>query len=253
MSAKHPDKSEDTPRDVPRRRRSRAWILWLLFIGTVAALAGNIFLFMRGEYLARDVAQMRAATNQALDESRQRVQSLTDQAKSEAERTGAQINERFAERQQQIGGRLYDLKETTHARLERASGDMQKTGSDLKKVVGDLGGVNDRIATNSRELALLKQRGDRNYIEFDLARTGVPQQVGDIRLLLKSADPRNNRYTIEVSANDQKLEERDKSLNEPVQFHVPGYNQPHEIVVNEVKRDEVIGYLAAPKVRVAQR
>jgi hypothetical protein len=29
--------------------------------------------------------------------------------------------------------------------------------------------------------------------------------------------------------------------------------QPYEIVINQVKKDEVVGYLATPKVKVARR
>jgi hypothetical protein len=49
------------------------------------------------------------------------------------------------------------------------------------------------------------------------------------------------------------VEKKDKSINEPVQFYVAGNRQPYEIVINQVKKDEIIGYLATPKVNIARR
>jgi hypothetical protein len=49
------------------------------------------------------------------------------------------------------------------------------------------------------------------------------------------------------------VEKRDRSINEPVQLYVAGNRQPEEIVINEVSKDEVKGYLSMPKVIIARR
>jgi len=56
-----------------------------------------------------------------------------------------------------------------------------------------------------------------------------------------------------VLADDKHVEKRDKTMNEPVQLYLSGNMQPYEIVINQVKKDEVVGYLATPKVKVARR
>ena len=66
---------------------------------------------------------------------------------------------------------------------------------------------------------------------------------------LKSADMKKNRYTIELIADDKLVEKKDKTINEPVQFMLSRATQPFEIVVNEVKKDMISGYIAAPKVQ----
>ena len=49
-------------------------------------------------------------------------------------------------------------------------------------------------------------------------------------------------------------EKKDKNINEPIQFYVAkAGHQPYEIVVNQVKKDEVIGYLSTPKVKISRR
>jgi hypothetical protein len=75
----------------------------------------------------------------------------------------------------------------------------------------------------------------------------VPQRVGDITLKLKSVDPKKNRYTVEVMADDKLTEKRDKNVNEPVQFYTTKARQPYELVVNQVQKDLIVGYLSTPK------
>ena len=107
------------------------------------------------------------------------------------------------------------------------------------------------IATNGKELAALKALGERNYTEFKLAKTKAPQKVGAISLVScsKKADPKNNRYTIRVIADDKTVQKKDKTINEPVQFLLSKATQPYELVVNDIKKDLISGYVSAPKVQ----
>ena len=82
---------------------------------------------------------------------------------------------------------------------------------------GDLGVQSGLVATNGSELAALKRLGERNYFEFKLGKTKQPQRVGDITLLLKKADPKKNKYTVDVMADDKLTVKQDKSINEPVE------------------------------------
>jgi SMC interacting uncharacterized protein involved in chromosome segregation len=127
--------------------------------------------------------------------------------------------------------------------------ELEKTIADLKSTRGDLGVQSGLIATNSKELGALRALGERNYVEFKLAKEKSARKVGDLMIRLKSADPKRNRYTIEVIADDKMVEKKDKTLNEPVQFMLSKATQPFEIVVNDVKKDLISGYLASPKVQ----
>ncbi len=48
------------------------------------------------------------------------------------------------------------------------------------------------------------------------------------------------------------MEKKDRTINEPVQFYTSKAHQPYEIVVNEVKKDVIVGYLATPKVQTGR-
>lgn len=133
----------------------------------------------------------------------------------------------------------------TQSRLER-------TIADLKRTTGDMGVLSGLIATNSREVDALKQLGDRNYTEFTLYKTKQPIKLADVSILLKKADVKANRYTLELQVDDRKIEKKDRSANEPLQFYVGNDRQPHELVVNQVGKDLIVGYLAAPKVAASR-
>ena len=131
--------------------------------------------------------------------------------------------------------------------------ELEKTIADLKSTRGDLGVQSGLIATNSKELSALKALGERNYTEFKLAKEKTAQRVGDVQIRLKSVDQKKNRYTIELIADDKLVEKKDKTINEPVQFLLSRATQPYELVVNEVKKDLIVGYVSAPKVQQSRK
>jgi chromosome segregation ATPase len=141
---------------------------------------------------------------------------------------------------------------TVKTDLTSTKGELEKTIADLKRTSGDLGIQSGLIATNGKELAALKALGERNYTEFKLVKEKTPRKVGDLQLRLKSADPKKNRYTLDVIADDKLVEKKDKTVNEPVQFMLSKATQPYEIVVNEVRKDMISGYVSAPKVQSAR-
>lgn len=142
---------------------------------------------------------------------------------------------------------------TVKTDLAASKSEIDKTIADLKKVTGDLGVTSGLVATNGKELAALKALGERSYFEFNLVKSKQAMKLADITIKLKNADLKRNKYTIELVADDKTVEKKDKSVNEPLQFYMAKYRQPCEIVVNEVKKDRIVGYLAQPKVLAGNR
>ncbi|MDX2154374.1 MAG: hypothetical protein SFV54_26775 [Bryobacteraceae bacterium] len=130
--------------------------------------------------------------------------------------------------------------------------ELQNTIAELKRVRGDLGETSGLVATNGKELAALKALGERNYFEFSLKKAKDFTRVGDIAVLLKKADMKRNKFTIEIMADDKKVEKKDRTVNEPLQFYVAKARQPYELVINQVGKDLIAGYLATPKVQAAR-
>jgi hypothetical protein len=208
------------------------------------------------------------ALKEELAEARQQAAMGSSQAKAEAMARAEALTKRLeieqAKAHKQVVSEISAVKQDTNAAQQKIAevntdvgnvktqvastkSDLDKTIADLKRATGDLGVQSGLIATNSTELAALKRLGERNYFEFKLGKTKQPQRVGDITLLLKKSDPKHNRYTVEVMADDKKTEKKDKNINEPVQFYTSKARQPYELVVNKVSKDLIVGYLATPK------
>jgi hypothetical protein len=117
-----------------------------------------------------------------------------------------------------------------------------------------MGVMSGLIATNGRELQALRELGERDYYEFTLSKVKTPQRVGDIQVVVKKMDAKKNKFTVEIVADDKKVEKKDRGLNEPVQFYVVSKaRQPYEMVVNEIRKTQIVGYLAVPKTKMARR
>ena len=146
--------------------------------------------------------------------------------------------------------------EVTAVKTEVASAksDIEKTLADLTRTRGDMGVMSGLIATNGKEIQALRDLGDRNIYEFKLSKQSGPIKVGGLLFTLKKADPKHNKYTMDVLADDKHVEKKDKTTNEPVQFYVASRaRQPFEVVVNQVSKDVVTGYLATPKVELTRK
>ncbi|HWR50915.1 MAG TPA: hypothetical protein VN428_07390 [Bryobacteraceae bacterium] len=208
-----------------------------------------------------------------LEAARRQATMAVGQAKTEALKRAEQLNSQLAAEQQRqkvaLTSQITEVKETATAAtagVSEVKGDvgtirtdfaatkaeLDKTIGELKQISGDMGVMSGLIATNGKELSALKQLGDRNYFDFNLKKTKAPQRIGDIAVVLKKADQKRNRYTVELIADDKKVEKKDKSINEPVQFYVSKARQPYELVVNEVHKDQIVGYLATPKLQASR-
>ena len=107
----------------------------------------------------------------------------------------------------------------------------------------------DQIAHNSSEISDLRKKGEREYFEFEIKKEkkGVMSKVADIQLMLNDTDPKKNKYAVTIQVDDNRLDKKDLTINQPVQFLVGRDKLRYELVVNIVDKDKIRGYLSAPK------
>jgi hypothetical protein len=127
--------------------------------------------------------------------------------------------------------------------------DLEATKTKLDRAAGDMGVMSGLIAKNHDDLEELRRRGDRNYYEFTIQKQKTPQRVGPVQISLNKADQKKSKYTITVLADDKSIEKKDKTSGEPVQFYMKGSARltPYEIVVFDVGKNQITGYLSTPK------
>lgn len=191
------------------------------------------------------LTQQELARARALAQTIRKEQRAADeQLISQLAQTRQQTQEKLGELSGQLSG--------TQSEVEATKQQLNATIGKLERAVGDLGIQSGLIARNREELEELKRLGERNYFEFDIRKSKQPEQVGPIRVRLKKVDTKRYRYTLDVYAGDKAIEKKDKTLYEPVQFYLQqGARWPYEIVVFELSKDRIAGYLSTPKAGAA--
>src|SRR6266404_1695610 len=180
-----------------------------------------------------EIARAKSRSETILKEQQASDQKLSAQLKESEEKIGAVASE--------VGGTKKDI--------EATKTDLEATKGKLERSLGDMNVMSGLIAHNRDDLEDLKRRGDRNYYEFTLQKTKTPQRVGPVQMSLNKTDPKKSKYTVTVVADDRTIEKKDKTSGEPVQFYVKGSSRmaPYEIVVFDVGKNQITGYLATPK------
>jgi hypothetical protein len=128
--------------------------------------------------------------------------------------------------------------------------DLENTKKVLDSVRSDLGMARSEmgtlIARNHDDIEQLRKMGQRDYFEFALDRK-APVHVAGVGLTLTKTNVKRHRFNLELLTDDVQVEKKDRTINEPIFFYVEGSKRPYELVVNEVKPDQVKGYLSTPK------
>jgi len=196
-----------------------------------------------------DVTSQKIGMTQAeLAEARSRAESIRKAQTASDQKLSEKIAQAQKESEAQIGAVATDV---TGAKkdIESTRTDLEATKSKLDRATGDMGVMSGLIAHNHDDLEELKRRGDRNYYEFTVQKAKTPQRVGPVQMSVNKTDAKKSRYTMTVLVDDKAIEKRDKTAGEPVQFYVKGSarSTPYEIVVFDVGKNMITGYLSTPK------
>jgi hypothetical protein len=112
--------------------------------------------------------------------------------------------------------------------------------------LSDIGSLK-RIAANHRdELAASRAAAARDIFQFVIKKTGEPKEIGGVSILLRHADSKRARYSVEIVAGGRKIEANDRTAHEPVRFYT-GARAPLELVVDEIGKDEIRGFVSVPR------
>jgi len=188
-----------------------------------------------------DAASKRVgATGGELRHARAMVTQLQNDQRKQSEQLQAELAQKAD--QQQVGALNQDVS------AQRT--DLDKTKTVLDSVRSDLGMARSEmgtlIARNHDDIEQLRKLGERDYFEFT-AKRKTPVHVEGVALTLTKASVKRHRFNLDLLADDVQVEKKDRTINEPIFFYVNGSKRPYELVVNEVKPDQVKGYLSIPK------
>ncbi len=270
--------------DVVVEHRAPNWLAGVAIVALLAALGALAWALTLQNHLTSAERNLNAATQQStalaekIDDTNERLRAQGEALGQSVGLTQKQLEERATEltaaqkqvqrqslgavarvqretkaNEQQIGAVQSDVStvktDVGGVKTDVAStqADLAATKSQLTRVVGDQGVMSGLIATNHDELEELRRRGERNYYEFTLHKGGEPQVVGTVKLSLKKVDVKRSKFTLFVNADDKNIEKKDKNLDEPVQFYSGKSPALFELVVNNIAKNQVTGYLSTPK------
>jgi hypothetical protein len=141
---------------------------------------------------------------------------------------------------------------------------------DVKSLGGDISGVKSElestknsldmtrtefgtlIARNHDEIDQLRRIGERDYFEFTLTGKGNRSKVGDLMVELRGTNIKKNQFTVALYVDDLRLEKKNRAIDEPIYFYTRGTRTPLELVVNQIGKDKVVGYMSIPKAAPTQ-
>ena len=156
-----------------------------------------------------------------------------------------QMQDQLSEQQKQLASAREDL-EKTRSDLD---GRLNSTRDELN---GSIGRANDSIARTHEELVALEKRGERNYYEFQLDKSNRFQRVGPLSLSLRKVNTKHKSYNLAMMVDDFQLDKKNVNLYEPVWITLSDSPQPLELVVNQVGKDHVQGYISEPRYKKSE-
>ena len=178
------------------------------------------------------------------------TQEELDRARKQTKASVVAYNKKLTDVNTQLGTKanIEDVNKLS-GDVSGVKNDLDETKGKLDRATGDMGVMSGLIARNHDDVEELKRRGDRNYFEFTIQRAKTPQHVGPVAIALNKTDAKKSKYTITVLADDKSIEKKDRTAGEPVQFYVKGTARmsPFEIVVFDVNKNTITGYLSTPK------
>lgn len=187
-------------------------------------------------------------TQAELSKAKSRAESIRKDQVAADQKLSSQLSQVQKDSEAKIGVVATDLGGAKKD-IETTRNDLEATKGRLERSQGDMGVMSGLIARNHDDLEELRRRGERNYYEFTVPKTKTAQRVGPVQIALNKVDTKKSKYTMTVYADDKAIEKKDRTSGEPVQFYVKGSSRmaPYEIVVFDVGKNQISGYLSTPK------
>ena len=125
----------------------------------------------------------------------------------------------------------------TQSQLDVTKGDLSNTRTELS----------GSIARTHDELVLLQKKGERNYYEFDIAKSKSFQHEGPLGVRLRKANSKHQYADLDLVVEDQTVTQKHVNLYQPAMFFTPDSPQPAELVINSISKDRIHGYVSSSK------
>lgn len=189
------------------------------------------------------------ATEQARQQEQQQAAARRAAEQKTSSRRSIFARRRLDQENEQRWKDVNSKLEAEDQRLDAANQAISKTQQDLESARTELSGS---IARTHSELVLLEKKGERNYYEFDLTKSKQFQHTGPVGISLRKANTKHAYADLDLMVEDTKLQQKHVNLYQPVLFYPPDAATPMELVINQVTKNHIHGYVSAPKYRQSE-
>lgn len=192
---------------------------------------------------ARQQAERDAAIKRVAQQQRMYSQGVSARRRAalESDKRWKDVQSKFDEENQKL--------DAAGQRIDAAHQAISKTQQDLEAAKGELSGS---IARTHGELVMLQRKGERNYYEFDLNKSKQFQRTGPVSVQLRKADTKHMYADLELMVEDARLQQKHVNVYQPIMFYPPDSATPMELVINQVTKNHIHGYVSAPKYRQSE-
>jgi len=163
--------------------------------------------------------------------------------------SGGRTREHRAARPDARFGKLQTQLDAQGKRIDAQDQQIEDARNDLTNTRTELTGS---IAKTHDELVVLEKKGERNYFEFDLTKSKQFKHEGPVGISLRKANEKRGYADLMLMVDDRNLQTKHVNLFQPSMFYEPDSPQPIEIVINDVTKDHIHGYVSAPKYRKSE-
>jgi len=281
----------DIPSSSSPARKTAAFVVFLitLLVGNVYLYSkikrSEVDAYTLQQKLEDKLAKLEKNSSYHLGNAQQEMQQLRsdlDEARTEAAKRAKAEARRYTDRlsknvashqrtnQEALMGEIRGVQEMvvgTGAQVEAVEGKitsvkdeiaetksrLDSTDSVLNLTKDELQVMSEWVSSNSSEIGQLRDFNERTYLTFRLPKSGKMYKIGGVLMRLRKTEPKRHRFSIELLADDRKMVKKDHYVNEPLQFYIGDLKKPYEIVMTSVKKDQVMGFLATPKIQMARR
>ena len=213
-------------------------------------------------HAAQSLAADNVQTTAALNSTRQQLSDLAAKVNTLASRSEAQpalpapTAQAATSHRPPAAHRDDPRYKKLQSQLDAQGKAIEDTRSQLAGTQGDLVSakteLSGSIAHTHDELVLLQKKGERSYAEFDITKSKEFRREGPLSLRLKKANSKHGYADLELMVDDRNLSQKHVNLYQPVMFYTPDSPQAVEVVINDINKDHIHGYVSAPKYRQSE-
>jgi hypothetical protein len=138
---------------------------------------------------------------------------------------------------------------TQRKAIQQKTGDLSATHSDFTSAHTELTGS---IARTPDELAVSQREGEQGYYEFDIDKSKQFQKQGPLGIRLKKANTKDHYADLELIFDDHNLSQKHVNLDQPAMFYRPDTSQAVEMVISNITKDHIHGFVRAREYRQSE-